>query len=54
MCVFQRLFLVHLIAILLFIAFSALTLLIGHHKEHPACKKLSVEVLAWLSVWTLE
>jgi len=32
------------------IAFSALTLLIGHQEEHPACKKLSDEVLAWLSV----
>jgi len=32
-------------------AFSALTLLIGYQEEHPACKKLSDEVLAWLSVW---
>jgi len=31
-------------------AFSALTLLIGRHEEHLACKKLSDEVLAWLSV----
>jgi len=23
-----------------------------HHKDHPACKKLSDEVLAWLSVWS--
>ena len=23
----------------------------GHQKQHPACKKLSDEVLAWLSVW---
>jgi len=29
-------------------AFSALTLLVGR-EEHPACKKLSDEVLAWLS-----
>jgi len=35
---------------MLFIAFSVLTLLIGQ-KEHLACKKLSDEVLAWLSVW---
>jgi len=28
------------------IAFSALTLLVGHQKEHPACKILSDEVLA--------
>jgi len=27
-------------------AFSALTLLVGHQEEHPACKKLSDEVLA--------
>jgi len=32
-------------------AFSALTLLVGRQEEHPACKKLSGEVLAWLSVW---
>ena len=27
-------------------AFSALTLLLGHQEEHPACKKFSGEVLA--------
>jgi len=27
--------------------FSALTLLIGNQEEHPACKKMSDEVLAW-------
>jgi len=31
-----------------FIAFSALTLLVGRQEGHPACKKLSVWVLAWL------
>jgi len=31
-------------------AFSALTLLVGQQKGHPACKKLSGGVLAWLSV----
>jgi len=31
-----------------------LTLLVGHLEEHPACKKMSDEVLAWLFVWTLE
>jgi len=36
------------------IAFSALTLLIGRQGGHPACKKLSGGVLAWLSVWTPE
>jgi len=30
-------------------SFSALTLLVGHQEEHSACKKLSDEVLAWLS-----
>jgi len=32
-------------------AFSALTLLVGRQEGHPAYKKLSGEVLAWLSVW---
>jgi len=32
------------------IAFSALTLLAGRQGGHPACKKLSGGVLAWLSV----
>ena len=32
--------------------FSALTLLVGRHEGHPACKKLSAGVLAWLSVWS--
>jgi len=27
-----------------------LTLLVGRQEEHPACKKLSDEVLTWLSV----
>jgi len=27
-------------------------LLVGRQEEHPACKKLSDEVLAWLSVWS--
>jgi len=31
------------------ITFSALTLLVGHPEQHPACKKMN-EVLAWLSV----
>ena len=34
------------------VAFSALTLLVGRQQEHPACKKLTDEVLAWLSVWS--
>jgi len=35
-----------------FIAFSALTLLVGRQEGHPACKKMSSGVLAWLSVWS--
>jgi len=31
--------------------FSALTLLVGRQEGHPACRKLSGEALAWLSVW---
>jgi len=30
---------------------SALMLLVGPQEGHPACKKLSVGVLAWLFVW---
>jgi len=33
-------------------AFSALTLLVGRQEGHPACKKLSGGVLAWLYVWS--
>ena len=33
-------------------AFSALTLLVGRQEGHPACKKLSCGLLAWLSVWS--
>jgi len=32
-------------------AVSALTLLVGRQEGHPACKKLSGGVLAWLSLW---
>jgi len=31
-------------------AFIALTLLVGYQEEHLACKKLSDEVLPWLSI----
>jgi len=34
------------------LAFSALTLLVGQQLEHPACKKQTGGVLAWLSVWS--
>ena len=33
-------------------AFIALTLLVGWQEGHPACKKLSGAVLAWLSAWS--
>ena len=36
---------------LVIIAFSALTLLVEWQEGHPACKKLSGGLLAWLSVW---
>jgi len=29
-----------------------MTLLVGQQEGHPACKKLSDGVLAWLSVWS--
>ena len=38
--------------LVLLLAFSALTLLVGRQEGHPACKKLSGGVLAWLSVWS--
>ena len=36
----------------MFSAFSALTLLVGRQEGHPACKKLSGGLLAWLFVWS--
>jgi len=33
------------------VSYGTLTLLVGRQEEHPACKKLSDEVLAWLYVW---
>ena len=36
----------------LIVTFSALTLLVGWQEGHPACKKLSGGVPAWLSVWS--
>ena len=33
------------------LTYCALTLLVGRQKGHPAHKKLSNEVLAWLAVW---
>ena len=42
----------YLLLITLRHAFSALTLLVGRQEGHPACKQLSGEVSAWLSVWS--
>ena len=39
------------VCILQLYAFSALSLLVGREEGHPACRKLSGGVLAWLSVW---
>ena len=36
----------------IYTAFSALTLLFGWQEVHPACNKLSGEVLAWSEVQT--
>jgi len=33
-------------------AVTAFTLLFGHQEEHPACRILSDEVLAFLSIWS--
>jgi len=43
---------ISIITIIAIIAFSASTLLGGRQEGHPACKKLSGGVLAWLSVWS--
>ena len=45
----------HCICIILLLLLSSLqcfTLLVGRQEGHPACKKLSGGVLAWLSVWS--
>jgi len=31
--------------------FIVVTLLVGRQEGHPACKKLSGGMMAWLSVW---
>ena len=48
---FDQLICIYLLCMSGDFAFSALTLLVGRQEGHPACKKLSGEVLAWLSVW---
>ena len=34
------------------VSFFTKSLMVGRQEGHPACKKLSSEVLAWLSVWS--
>ena len=34
-----------------FYVYSALALSVGRYERHPACKKLSGGMLAWLYVW---
>ena len=49
---YTTVFLVLIIRPYCYIAFSALTLLVGRQEGHPACKKLSGGMLVWLSVWS--
>ena len=49
MCVFRFLH-ISCISFAVTCAFNALTLLVGRPEEQPACKKLSDDVLMWLSV----
>ena len=44
--------LINIFTYLMKVTFRALTLLVGQQEGHPACKKLSGGVLAWLSVWS--
>ena len=46
----QYLLLCCIVYVFLFRAFTALTLLVEQQEGHPACKKLSDGMLAWLSV----
>jgi len=39
------------VVLLIYLAFTAWTLLVGWQEGHPASKKLEWWVLAWLSVW---
>jgi len=42
--------LILIILILILSTFNALMLLVGWQEGHPACKKLSGRMLAWLSI----
>ena len=52
--VFQvvRFVVVHFVFWSFTLCYRALTLLVGQQEGHPACKKLSGGVQAWLSVWS--
>ena len=51
-CVQLVLLLIDILRVVRVGAFSALTLLVERQEGHPACKKQSGGVLAWLSVWS--
>jgi len=46
-----KFFFIKLTRLLTEYAFSALALLVGQQKWHPACKKLSGGMLTWLCIW---
>jgi len=48
----MSMFIVNDIVVVIAAAFSALMLLVGRQEGHPACKKQSGGVLAWLSAWS--
>jgi len=50
--IFVYLFIYLYYLFILFMSFTALTLLVGRQEGYPACKKLSGRVLAWLSAWS--
>ena len=41
---------INIVAVIVIMIISALTLLVGRQEGHPSCKKLSGGVLVWLSV----
>jgi len=51
-CKYISLYPVYMVKLVVIVAFSALTLLVGWQEGHPLCKKLSGGVLARLSVWS--
>ena len=47
--ILQAIIFIHFV-LYVFFSLNAMTLLVGHREEHPACKIPSDAVLAWLSV----